>query len=766
MTDTNSTTISCIIKKIIYENSDNNYIVAATEQNTRICGKYFDATPSLLVDEEVILHGTWSTHKKYGPQFDFDTLEIKQNELFFFLTKIIKGMTKATVKSILKKYPEDKLIEILDTNPTKLLEFKGIKQKKLDSIISHWKQFKHLREIGTFLAKFNITTKTITKIYEEFATVENIAQKLEQNPYILTRVKGIGFRRADEIAMAIGIDPRSQIRIMACLKYNLNDYCENNGNSSISKENLMQIATKALGFCDNAMFENAIFQMVANNDLMQTYQNRYAPKYLYHCESFILNFFAKKMGQKSSKKIVEKLDVFLESKKQSFGFELSEEQKYGVQLINEGAKSLVLIGYAGTGKTTSSKAILELLSQIFMEKEIICMALSGIAAQRISDSTGFAGATIQSVLVANEGKEQFEYKAILIDEASMINSVIFYQLVSKINDDAIIIIVGDDGQLPPIGAGDVFANIIKYELAPISKLTKIYRQNEKQAIAVIANDIRQAKIPEISASFEDFDFVDVSIDNYYSLKNSVPQSQFANIRFENSQNILHTIINIASNYLVESINLINAKQIGKFLTLFQVITPMKGGLLGVENLNNQLKKLFNPAPKFTYKNDKFELSIADKVIHIKNENMKVQTLEAYKGKSDEFYEKRVFNGMLGIVIKIDFEEQQAVVLYPNDELIVFYNLDDTPMLLNLAYCLTIHKTQGMEYETVAIVMSFSHYIMHNTKLLYTAITRAKRMCFVIGEKEAFENACKKIDTTIRESVIDDLIKSSLDSKII
>lgn len=189
----------------------------------------------------------------------------------------------------------------------------------------------------------------------------------------------------------------------------------------------------------------------------------------------------------------------MNSQKNNFGFELSEEQSLGVRLINDGAKTLALIGYAGTGKTTSSRAILELLLHAFDRSQILCTALSGIAAQRVSDATGFDGFTIQSLLVGSETKEKIDCKAILIDEASMINSVIFYQLLSKLDDDAIVIFVGDDGQLPPIGAGNVFSDIINFDLAPISKLTKIYRQNEDQAIALIANEIRQFQIPNIGA---------------------------------------------------------------------------------------------------------------------------------------------------------------------------------------------------------------------------------------------------------------------------
>jgi exodeoxyribonuclease V alpha subunit len=184
---------------------------------------------------------------------------------------------------------------------------------------------------------------------------------------------------------------------------------------------------------------------------------------------------------------------------------------------------------------------------------------------------------------------------------------------------------------------------------------------------------------------------------------------------------------------------------------------MKAGILGVDNLNIQLQKLFNHTKGKSFVSKVYEYKLTDKVIHIKNENMKAQTMDMYKNGSSDFLERRVFNGQLGLIIKLDFEEEKCIVLYPNDDMVVFYDFENVYTLLSLAYCLTIHKTQGMEYENALIPMSFSHYIMHNTKLLYTAITRAKKMCFIVGEEEAFKSACKKLEITIRESVINDLL---------
>ena len=746
-----------VIKKVLYTNEETKYVIAVLENNQKVCGAYFDTEIEKIVGEEVVLTGNWTTHKKYGVQFEFDTLELKEAEIFFFLTKIVKGIGKKFAHELLEKYKEEELVKILNENPEELLKFKGIKEKKLKMIVSSWQKFKHLRELGSFLAKFGVTSNLITRIYSSLGEIDNLIEKIKENPYLLINIKGIGFKRADEIAKALGIDPLSEFRIMACLNYTLKEYCDNNGNSSIDKFHLYKLLDDSLRFNDkNALYEECLTKMLVDEEIFVTKENRYAPSMLYYAEKKILDFFNRRKND-LNRKIIANFDDYLVKKQLTLGFELSSEQKKAVELINDGHKTLFLIGYAGTGKSTSSKALLQLLEEVVSYDDIITIALSGIASQRISDTTGYNSATIQSLLMKHKEKDFFPYKVILLDEASMVNSVTFYQIISKIDDDTVFIIVGDDGQLPAIGAGNILADSIKHDLAPICKLTKIYRQNENQAIALIANDIRKGEVPKYNEEYADFKFVNVSISNYYAQKNSNTSNEFADIRVENSEYILNNILNISATYIQKYFDLIKEKKINNALTLFQVITPMKGGLLGVENLNMQLQKLFNHTKGKAYATKLYEYKITDKVIHIKNENMRAQTMSMYKNGSSDFLEKRVFNGQLGLIIKLDFEENKCIVLYPNDDMVVFYDFDNVASLLSLAYCLTIHKTQGMEYENALIPMSFSHYIMHNTKLLYTAITRAKKMCFIVGEEEAFVSACKKLEITIRESVINDLL---------
>ena len=753
-----SINIQGTLKKVLYHNSENNYYIAVLENNQKICGNYFDTDLSKLEGEDLILIGNWETHNKYGVQFNFETLEIKKNEVFFFLTKIVKGFTKKLATEITKKYTQEELYEILDNRPSVLLEFKGLKEKKLTQIVTSWNKFKHLRELALFLGNYGVTKNLINKIFQELGHIDNLIAKIKENPYFLTAIKGVGFKKADEIALAFGIDLKSPFRIKACLNYALMEYCEANGNSSISKSTLCTILDSSLNFeNEKDLYENIIIEMIGDKALVETKKERYTTNMLHFCEKSILEFFKKRQNRQIPIKIVKDFETYITKKEETIGFTLSEEQKKAVRLINEGETTVLLVGYAGTGKSTSSRAILELLEEIVNYKEIHCMALSGIASQRISETTGYSSSTIQSLLMTHKEKDYFPYKVLLLDEASMVNSVTFYQIISKISDDTIFIIVGDDGQLPAIGAGDILADAIKFNLAPLSKLTKIYRQNELQAIATIANDIRMGNIPSYQKEYQDFRFVDVSIPNYYATKNSLSNYEMNTIRNENNYKILNSLLHISASYIWEIENHIKEKQIAKALTTFQVITPMKNGTLGVENLNINLQKLLNNNNSKPFIGKTYEFKLKDKVIHTKNENMKSLSMNDYKNGSVEYLERRIFNGMLGMIIKLDFENEQCVVLYPNDDTVVFYSFAQIELLLSLAYCLTIHKTQGMEYETALIPITFTHFIMHNTKLLYTAITRAKSMCYIVGEKEAFESACKKLEITQRETVITDLL---------
>ncbi len=738
------------IDRILFESEG--FFIAVLKSGEKISGTYYESDVESIKGSAITLEGEWVEHKKYGKTFKFDTLKVNQNELFFFLNKIIKGFTKKLSANLIEQFGSEELVNILDNDIEKLLEFKGIKEKRLKKIQASWKQFRSMRRLGEFLTPYDVTPALLTTIASAMKDVDEPCTKIKENPYILTNINSIGFKRADELALKMGVAPENEQRISSAMDYVLLNYCEAQGNSCIAKEVLFSGLDELLGFVNKQnLYEAALIERVAEQSIVIMKNERVSPARLYDAEKFLFDDFTAR-AKLDSGGFVKDLDAFLSES----SLKLGEQQRSAVEIINNGVSLLFLVGYAGTGKSTTSKIILELLNTRYDKKEIITCALSGIASQRISDTTGFESATIQSLLVKHEGSDKFPYSVVLIDEASMINSSLFARVMHKISKKAIVIIVGDDAQLPPIGAGNVLSDVLALEFVPTVKLTQIYRQSEEQAITLIANQIRQAELPDYRQKYEDFEFVDVSIQNYYALKNQLSQEELKQLRDDNSQQIITEIIHRVVASIEKARYRLSNKQIKEYLNYFQVITPMKGGILGSNNLNKVLQEYFNPNPKKCVKRGELEFRLMDKVVHTKNENMVSWSGEGFK-EGEDSCDRRIFNGMSGLLFKIDEEEEQLFVFYPNEDVVVRYEYEELKSHLMLSYALTIHKVQGMEYDIVVIPMSFTHYIMHNTKLIYTAITRAKHKCIVIGEGGAFENACRRVDVTRRDTVLLELM---------
>lgn len=734
------------IDKILFE--DEGFFIAVLKTGEKVSGTYLESEVSHIKGSAITLNGFWEDHKKYGKTFKFESIKVNQNQLFFFLNKIVKGFTKQLTAELIEHFGDEKLIDILDNDIEKLLEFKGIKEKRLKKIQTSWKKFRSMRKLGEFLSPYDVSQALLTTISTAMKDVEEPCTKIKNNPYILTSINSIGFKRADELAVKMGVESEDENRISSAMDYVLMNYCEQQGNSCVAKDILFSGLNELLGFNDkNHLYEAALIERVSEQSIVIMKNNRVSPARLYDSEKFLYDTFTER-AKKDSGGFVKNLDEFLKDS----DLKLGEQQKEAVAKINEGASILFLVGYAGTGKSTTSRTILNLLNTRYDSKEIMTCALSGIASQRIADTTGYESATIQSLLVKYEDRDHFPYSVVLIDEASMINSSLFARLMAKVSKKAIVIVVGDDAQLPPIGAGNVLSDVLSLKLAPIVKLTKIYRQSEDQAITLIANDIRQGQVPEYRAKYDDFEFIDVSIQNYYSLKNQLSQNELSELREQNSTQIVTQIVHKVVDSIEKARLRLKNKEIKEYLNYFQVITPMKGGTLGSNNLNIVLQEYFNPNPKKCVKKGGGEFRLMDKVVHTKNENMTSWSADGFKMGEDS-NQRRIFNGMSGLLFKIEEEDEQVFVFYPNEDVVVVYEYEELKSHLMLSYALTIHKVQGMEYDIVVIPMSFSHFIMHNTKLIYTAITRAKHRCILVGESGAFESACKRQDVTQRDTVL-------------
>ena len=741
-----STTLIGQIDRILFE--EEGFFIATLKSGEKISGTYYESSVENIKNSAITLQGEWHEHKKHGKTFKFDSIKVNQNELFFFLNKIIKGFTKKLAADLIEQFGSKELVNILDNEIERLLEFKGIKEKRLKKIQASWKQFRSMREIGEFLSPFDVSPALLTTIATAMKDVDEPCIKIKENPYILTSINSIGFKRADELALKMGVERENDGRISSAMDYVLLNYCEAQGNSCISKEVLFSGLDELLLFSNKYnLYEGALVERVGEGSIVIMKNDRVSPSRLYDSEKFLYDDF-KARAKNSNEVLVKDLETFLSDS----DLKLGDQQREAVEMINSGVSLLFLVGYAGTGKSTTSKTILEILNARYDKKEIMTCALSGIASQRISDTTGYESATIQSLLVKHDSADYFPYSVVLIDESSMINSSLFARLMRKISKQAVVIIVGDDAQLPPIGAGNVLSDALTLELAAIVKLTKIYRQSEDQAITLIANEIRKGEVPLYRQKYEDFEFVDVSMQGYYALKSQLSQEELKNLRDENSNQILNEIIHRVVESIEKARYRLKNKQIKEYLNYFQVITPMKGGILGSANLNKVLQNYFNPNPSKFVKRGDLEFRLMDKVVHTKNENMTSWSGDGFK-MGEESNVRRVFNGMSGLLFKLEEDDEQVFVFYPNEDVVVLYEYEELKSHLMLSYALTIHKVQGMEYDIVVIPMSFSHFIMHNTKLIYTAVTRAKHKCIIVGEGGAFESGCRKFEATRRDTVL-------------
>ena len=722
------------------------------------------------------LTGKWVKNKKYGWQFSFNKIDLDNNGLLFFLTNVVKGLGASLSQKLIDTYGEDQLIEILDNDSDKLLEFKGIKEKKLAKITKSWNKYKQMKSLSDFftLRGANITSNMLLRIYNHFKDNQtDVVSLINKNPYVLTEVRGIGFKSCDKIALSIGIGKYSYERIKALIDYILLSQASDNGHTYLSIKQIMQLAEEYLYSEQEEESNEELSGIIA--EVLSTSDDYYvstdadtsnrivALKAYKYKENYIRDFINRKSN--SFKVSSEEANKFIKEKEQQLGIKLSEQQHKAVfEIATTGTGIFLLCGYAGTGKSTISKIILDFYNKYFFErKDIVCCAFTGMASKRIKDLTGYASSTIHSLLqFKGEGffynkNNKLPHKVILLDEASMVNLNIFYSLVSALSDDAIFIVVGDNAQLPPIGAANVFNDLLGYDI-PKVKLTKIYRQSSNSVLTYFANFIRNGKVPDnYDDWYSDWTFIKKDIPNYFALKKKLTDKEMKEIRNDHYDKMLEDTLRNIDRIITEK-NLTGTKRIWDI----QVITPMKVTVLGTENLNNLLQeKLNNISGKSAIIRDRL-LKQYDKVIHLKNKNMPCISYNDYKNDPasiENTNTSRIYNGNLGIVIDINEDDEEFYVLYP-DNTVVIYNFDDYKNIIDLGYALTIHKTQGNQFKYVFIPVTNSFFIMLNSKLMYTAITRAINMACLICQDYAFKRGCTNIQETVRQTFLSKWIRDA------
>lgn len=754
------------IKSVIY--SSGAFGIVLAEEGDKIKGSFL-TDPTMLIGQELVFNGKWEDHARYGKSFAFSNYSEPPMDngefVYFFLSNMVKGVGEKIAKAIIKKFGDSTSL-ILENSPELLLSISGIKHQKLETIVQSWQEQKHLRRLSEKYSSAGISNAIIQRIFTEWGN--NAIAILDENPYRLTDISGIGFKKADEVARLLGVKASSPDRISSCIVYCFEKYMSESGHSAILKNDVYKYFVSEVSLDgiesyspDKEIFERAIDKLCAHKMLVEYQDGSMSTAKYDKMERYIYEKLSTAGEDRG-----DVLDRYIEDDIQVDDIPLGDKQIQAIRMANMHPKCFVVTGGAGSGKTTVSKYILRLFEQKYGYDSIACCALSGVAANRIKNQSGYASQTIHSLLGAKgTGFEHNESnplnkKVILLDEGAMVGVDIFYALLKSIDfNDTTLIMLGDHAQLPPIGAGNVFSDLIKHNIVPTVTLDKIYRQDEKKGVAIIANQIKSGIVPSVEKDeYDDFYFLDQSITDYWKKRNSLKASDFDLLKQQNADTIAK-VITLAAKKIAPQINSILSSS--EKIAFFQILSPMKEGTLGVNRLNKLVQEAINPLQHgmnyVAIKDTQFR--VGDKVIHLANKPMKIIHSDNFANylqtRDDEIIaEQRVFNGQIGIIKEVDSEEGSFFVEYPSDKYHALYTRKEIESgVIDLAYSISIHKAQGAEFNNVIIPVSLSHYIMLSPQLMYTAVTRAKDKLFLVGDSSALSMACKLRDNMERKTVI-------------
>lgn len=727
--------ISGKISEIIYCNEENGYTVCEVESTREGTFTATGYLPFVNPGDNVILTGEWVTHPDYGEQFKVTSFETtlpddEESILQYLSTGIVKGVREGTAKKIVEHFGADSLT-VMQMSPERLSDIKGISLKKAIEIGENFAKLQAVQGIVMFLQKFGISANTAMKVHRTLG--QNAVEIIKKNPYILAdKIDGINFKTADNIAFILGHAKNSSERIRAGIKFLLTSAAYMSGHTYLPKEILLKDIEYNLGITEEEA-ESALSSLVLEHDI---YSDIISNREVCYLSSFISaeEYIARRLTslslteQKFGMNDLE-IENFIDTIEKEKSVKLAAEQRNAVITALK-SSCMVLTGGPGTGKTTAINVIIEIIKSLKLK--IALAAPTGRAAKRMSEVTGCEAKTIHRLLgvipdsdngFTHDERNPLSADVLILDEVSMIDVQLMYAVLRAVKGGARIILSGDADQLPSVGPGNVLDDIIKSEIVPVIRLERIFRQAEESLIIVNAHKINRGEMPELSAKNKDFFF----------------------LKRTNIDETAKTIIDLYKNRLPNSYKINPISDI-------QVLSPSKRGPAGTVILNKSLQYAINPPHvlKNEYKSGQIIYRVADKVMQTKN------NYDIPWQKENGEHGMGVFNGDMGIISEISTKDKIMTVIFDDDKEVEypFAYLDE----LDLAYAVTVHKSQGSEFPFVIMpVCNFAPALMCRN-LFYTAVTRAKSMAVLVGSEHAVLRMVNGAEVHKRFTGLDEKLK--------
>ena len=709
------------IKKLVYHMEEDGFVIARIDMQEPeqkemvVVGKMAAVT----VGETYQFEGKWNVDPRYGLQFNFEDYQIILPTTLdgvrrYLGSGLIKGVGPVTAGRIVDHFGE-KTLDIIEKTPERLNEVEGIAQKRIEIIKKSWQEQKEIKRVMLFLQSYQVTTGYAVKIFKQYGS--RAIEKLKENPYcMIDDIFGIGFKIADKIAQNLGIGNDSPARIGAGIKYCLNESA-NHGHCFVYLDDLLPTTAELLGTAEE-LVEKECTVLQRKKEIIIQNKQVWLPLY-FNAEQEI--------GEKIVRIIrfpQQLLQINIDQKigelEEKYKINFAAEQKQAMKevLLN---RVLILTGGPGTGKTTTTIGLIELFEELGFK--IVLAAPTGRAAKKLSEATRRFARTIHRLLVYNPREKRFTKNeqnpiradVVILDEVSMIDVILMQSLLKAITENTFLVLIGDIDQLPSVGPGNLLKDLIDSEVIPVVRLTHIFRQKAKSLIILNAHRVNQGKYP---------------------ILNVKQNKDFFFLKEEDPERAAQKIIQLCTYRLPRSYGYDPMHDI-------QVLTPMYKGAVGADQLNNLLRNALNSDEK-SVKYGHQVYKINDKVMQIRNN-----------------YDKEVFNGDIGNIKDIDHEEQTVKVLFYRR--VVEYEFSELNELV-LAYAITVHKSQGSEYPAVVMPLLTQHYLLLQRNLLYTAITRARRLVVIVGTSKALWIAIKNDKTVQRNTFLKERLQDMMHSE--